>query len=321
MALGTGGASQLGQGLGLPEEASLNLVHRALELGVNTFDTGKYQQSEMLLGRALAGTPRDSYVLTTKFYPFAADGSLRPHDDFKAALDDSLTQLKTDHVDVYMLHGVPDARYPEVMERFGDAIVSVRQQVLATGIGITETEDEPGHGMLTQALATDIFDVIMVHYNLISPNASVSILPLAKQKDVGVMVMCAVRTFIARPELLRAVISDWKEAGLLARDAVPDDAPLDWVLGPGVDSVTDAAYKFAAIPDSVSTVLTGTGNIHHLETNVAATLGQSLPDEVVKRLNDTFIPVGRNVSVKFGVTDAGLRTITGVRLIPEQLAR
>jgi aryl-alcohol dehydrogenase-like predicted oxidoreductase len=81
----------------------------------------------------------------------------------------------------------------------------------------------------------------------------------------------------------------------LADDAVPDDGPLDWVLGPGVESLADAAYRFAAESRAVSTVLTGTANLRHLEENVRSILGPPLPEATSERLRTTFIPANKSV--------------------------
>ena len=108
--------------------------------------------------------------------------------------------------------------------------------------------------------------------------------------------MCAVRGVLLKPERIREVIGEWKAEGLLAGDAVPDDEPLGWLLGPWADSVPAAAYKFAAAHPAVSTVLTGTGRLAHFEANAEAILGTPLPDEVVERAIDLFAPVSRNAS-------------------------
>jgi hypothetical protein len=101
---------------------------------------------------------------------------------------------------------------------------------------------------------------------------------------------------LLRPERIREVVAEWKREGLLARDAVPDDEPLGWLVGPWADSISSAAYKFAAGHPAVSCVLTGTGRLAHLEQNVEAILGGSLPAEIVERAIDVFGPVSRNAS-------------------------
>ena len=70
LGIGSGGANRLGQRHGSDRTDSHRLVRHALDLGINFFDTAPtYGDSESLLGEALAGVPRQSYVLGTKFAP------------------------------------------------------------------------------------------------------------------------------------------------------------------------------------------------------------------------------------------------------------
>ena len=67
LGIGTGGSSQFGQKSNVAEEEVLKLVHRALELGINFFDSSAvYGDSEAILGRALSEVPRQDYILATK---------------------------------------------------------------------------------------------------------------------------------------------------------------------------------------------------------------------------------------------------------------
>src|SRR5581483_6898309 len=96
----------------LAEERAEPIVRRAVELGINFFDTADtYSEgaSERITGRLLARlfSRREEYVLATKvFYPMGAGpndrGLSRKH--ILAALDASLKRLGTDHVDLYQLH-------------------------------------------------------------------------------------------------------------------------------------------------------------------------------------------------------------------------
>jgi L-galactose dehydrogenase len=122
------------------------------------------------------------------------------------------------------------------------------------------------------------------------------VFPLAEAHDVGIVIMCAVRGVLLSGQRIREVVGEWKDEGLLPRDAVPEDEPLGWLTGPWADSVPAAAYKFAADHTAVSTVLTGTGRIAHLEANANAILGTRLPAEIRERVITTFGPVSRNAS-------------------------
>ena len=304
MGLGSGGPSQLGQSTGVPEADAHRVVRRALDLGINLIDTAAdYKESEAILGRALAGVPRDSYILCTKFRPDqnrqdTLDGAvaLRTEQDLIDSLERSLRRLNTDHVDLLQLHGVPAAGYTAIRDRFVPVIKRLQAQGKVRFFGLTDSFAlQDNYAMLRQALADDLYDTLMTGYNLLTPGPEREVLPAAQRQDVGILVMCAVRRKIGRPDQLAALVADLKAQGALAPDALPDDDPLGWLVHDDVTSVTAAAYRFAAGHPGVSCVLTGTANPHHLEDNVRAILGGPLPAADRQRLVATFGPIGRKL--------------------------
>jgi L-galactose dehydrogenase len=297
LGLGSGGASQLGQRYHLTPAESAHVVRRALELGVTFFDTAPgYGRTEALLGQALADVPRSAYVLSTKFHPFAEDASVRTAGQLRRSLEHSLRALRTDHVDVYFLHGVPPERYRAVCDRLLPELRAARGAGLIRHIGITERyQTDHAHVALLRAIEDGAFDVVMVGMNLLSPAAALEVLPRAAARGVGVVVMCAVRSVLTDPAAVRRFVRGWVADGLLRPGLVPEDAPLDWVVDGDARTISDAAYKFAAAQPGVGTVLTGTGNVAHLEANVRAIVGPPLPAATVRRVLDVFGPVQRNV--------------------------
>jgi L-galactose dehydrogenase len=297
LGLGTGGASMLGQQQGLEQAGVTALVRRALDLGINLIDTAPvYKRSELLLGPALAGVPRDSYLLATKFWPNRT-GALQPTSALRASVEQSLRRLKTDYLDLLYLHSVEAERWQKVVEAFQAELEQLRRDGLVRYLGLSEAfHTDHQHLTARSVIPLGLFDVVMVGYNLLSPSASQQVFPLARAHDVGVVAMCAARGALRRPERIREIARGWKQEGLLAEDAVPDDDPLGWVLGPWADSLTAAGYKFAAADPAVSCVLAGTGRIAHLEQNVAAVLGPPLPPAIVQRAIELFGPVSRCVN-------------------------
>lgn len=97
---------------GAPDEAeSIATIHRALDLGIDLFDTAEIygpHDNEVLLAKALAGR-RDRALIATKFgFRMAPDGSIagvdgRP-ENVRRALDGCLQRLKTDHIDLWYQH-------------------------------------------------------------------------------------------------------------------------------------------------------------------------------------------------------------------------
>jgi len=93
---------------------------------------------------------------------------------------------------------------------------------------------------------------------------------------------------LSRVEALEKTIADLKKRRTIPEDALPDKNPLGWLVKNSVESVTAAAYKFAAAPEAVSTVITGTSKLSHLRSNIDAILGSPLATEDMARLNDIF---------------------------------
>ena len=90
--LGCGGSSRLGQSTGKSEAESVALVRRAVDLGVNFFDTAEAYGTETIVGLALRQLPRDSVVISTKSR-IRRGGKLVGGGDVVANLDASLQRL------------------------------------------------------------------------------------------------------------------------------------------------------------------------------------------------------------------------------------
>jgi aryl-alcohol dehydrogenase-like predicted oxidoreductase len=112
----------------LDQERTNVVVHSALENGINFFDTADVYgdwQSEVLLGRALAGR-RDDAVIATKF-GITRDGAFSGAPDYiRSAVEASLTRLGTDHIDLLQYH-FPDGVTP-IAETIG-----AMQELVAAG--------------------------------------------------------------------------------------------------------------------------------------------------------------------------------------------
>jgi len=123
------------------EDAANACVRRALQLGITTFDTADVYagtRAEEVLGRALAGVPRESIEVFTKVYwPTGAGvndrGLSRKH--IMHSIDASLKRLKLEHVDLYQAHRF-DVETPleETMLAFADIV----RQGKALYIGVSE---------------------------------------------------------------------------------------------------------------------------------------------------------------------------------------
>src|SRR5256885_9506183 len=103
--LGCGGFSRLGLGTGKSEGEAVALVHQALDLGVNLFDTAAVYGTEGVVGQAIKNVPRDSVVIATKAWIPRREGRSAA-DRAVTSIDTSLRLPGTDLVVIFQLHGV-----------------------------------------------------------------------------------------------------------------------------------------------------------------------------------------------------------------------
>ena len=189
VALGRSGikASRLGFGaIKLPEvsreqaSAALNL---ALDLGINFIDTARnYRDSERKIGFAIGGR-RSEFTLATK-------SSGRSSGDAWKDLETSRRELDMDYIDLWQLHSVSGmSEWKQVMGRGG--ALEAAKKALAQGIighiGITIHRDL---GVMREAILSGEFETIMLCHNVLDPEGvGADVLPLAKEHDVGTIIM------------------------------------------------------------------------------------------------------------------------------------
>lgn len=124
---------------GVEKSRGIACVREALDQGITLIDTANVYgrgASESLLGEALAGVPRDRYVLATKLYfPMSETDRGLSRAQVHKQIDASLTRLRTDHVDLYQCHRY-DADTP--LEETMEALTEVVRQGKARWIGFSE---------------------------------------------------------------------------------------------------------------------------------------------------------------------------------------
>ena len=288
VSLGAGGPSRLGSHTHQDETQSRQLVHRALDAGVNLFDVAANYGTEELLGKTLSGVPRSQYLLATKFAP-VVEGEIVSPAAVVASCENSLKQLGTDVIDLYQFHGVEPDHYEAVVDQLYPAVAKLREAGKVRHIGITEYFfRDPAHRMLIRALEGDLWDTMMLKCGILNFSAEQTVLPRAAERGVGVLNMASVRVKLTRPDQLAELISGWKQRGLIAADALPAEDPLGFLRSEQVPSVIAAGYKFACEHPAVSTVIVGTGSVEHFDQNVAALLGDPLPSEHSQRIRELF---------------------------------
>jgi aryl-alcohol dehydrogenase-like predicted oxidoreductase len=288
--LGCGGASRLGiRREAGAEDHAVRMVKQALDLGVNFLDTAQNYETEGIVGKAIAGLPRDRVVISTKKTlptPDQAD----PEAEIIKGLEQSLKLLGTDYIDVYHLHGVEPKDYRFAQERLIAPMRRLKEQGKIRFIGVSEGfVVDTAHTMLADSLKKNLWDVVMVGFNLLNPTARQTIFPLTQKAGVGVLNMFAVRRALSQPKRLQEICAELVEKGAVAKASLDVSDPLGFLLKE-TDAATlpEAAYRFCRHERGVDVVLTGTGNPEHLKENVAAILKPPLPKAALDRLEKLF---------------------------------
>ena len=288
--LGCGGHSRLGQTYGNSVEQSVAVVRAAIDMGINFIDTASAYGTEKIVGEAVRGL-RDKVVISTKT-------AIQPWGEPKAApftgaqvleqLEKNLARLGTDYIDVYNLHGIVERQLGHVSAEIVPALIRAREQGKIRFLGITEHfMADTSHRMLSAAIPTGVWDVVMVGFNLLNPSARRNVLRLTQAHNVGVQDMFAVRRALSNPEGLKEALEAIEKAGQLDRSRIDAGDPLGF-LKDGTEGIVDAAYRFCRHEPGIDVVLTGTGKVEHLKENVASINRGPLPAKMLAKLEELF---------------------------------
>ncbi len=287
--LGAGGPSQLGRKTDRSEEESIALVRRALDMGINYIDTAENYGTEEIIGKAIRGVDRQSLVLSSK-KGASRQGQPVQAKEFAEGVESSLKRLGVDTIDVFHFHGPTLDEYPRVIDELVPVLQSLQRAGKIRHLAVSERfPADLEHRVLRQSIADDIFDVVMVGFNILNQTARKEVLPAAARKGIATECMFAVRRAFCRPARFREILAELSDFGEIDAELAGMTDPLAWALkASDAHSVTELAYRFCRHEPGIDMVLTGTGNVQHLEENVASMLRPALPAEVTRRLRRMF---------------------------------
>src|SRR3954463_9891092 len=245
------GASSLGaefRSIDLGE--ALQSVRVALDCGMNFIDTSPYYgrgMSEVLLGVALEGVPRDSYTLCTKLGRYAP-----AHFDFspkrvEESIDVSLERLRTDPLDIILCHDVEFVDLDYVVNETLPAVRKAQQQGKVKFVGVS------GYPMKMFRYVADRapLDVILSynHYTL-QNTMLLDLVPYLKAKGIGVM---NAAPFSARL-LTSAPLPKWHKAPVYVRDIAAKAAKKCAESG---SDIAKLALQYSIANPEMTTCITG----------------------------------------------------------------
>jgi aryl-alcohol dehydrogenase-like predicted oxidoreductase len=291
LGVGTGGPSRVGLRTGGDDRSAADAIRYALDLGVNFLDTAEAYGTERVVRQAISGVRRQEVVLSTKISHWEELDQATVEEK----LDERLTELGTDYIDICHFHAVRAEKYPWLAQELYPGLERAREKGKVRWLGITEAFiPDPGHQTLSLALDDGFWDVMMVGYNLLNQSAERRVFPQAEEQGTGILAMFAVRLALSRAERLTEVVGDLIERGEIDADELESlggskDDPLGWfVRESGASSLQDAAYRFVRHHPAVHVTLSGTGNTRHLEQNSESVQKPPLEPEAVNSLRRLF---------------------------------
>jgi 1-deoxyxylulose-5-phosphate synthase len=287
----------------LSEEVSRPFIQRALDLGVNFFDTANVYsdgQSELVLGRAIRDfTRRDEVVLATKVW-----GPVRPGPNGRglsrkailSEVDKSLKRLGTDYIDLYIIHRF-DYETPlmETLETLNDVVRAGKVRYLgASSMHAWQFMKAIG---LQRANGWATFISMQNYYNLLYREDEREMLNLCRSEGVGVTPWSPLargrlaRPWSEEPETERAKNDSFAKK-LFTKTADMDKPVIDRVnelanerkLPPSQIALAWVLHKPA-----ITSPIVGATKPHHLEDAVAA-LSVKLSEQEIGRLEEPYQP-------------------------------
>jgi len=287
------GASSLGaefRSIDLNE--AMKCVGVALDSGMNLIDTSPFYgrgQSEVLLGYALQGIPRDSYYLCSKLGRYAG-----AHFDFSAkrvmeSVDISLERMRVDHLDIILCHDIEFVDLSQIVNETLPAIRKIQQQGKARFVGIS---GYPMH-IFRQIAEQCELDVILSynHYTL-QNDMLAGLVPFLQEKEIGIM---NAAPFSARL-LTNAVLPAWHKATDDVRQICRRAA--EHCSKAGVD-IAQLALQYSIANHDLSTCIAGSANpgrVKQWAEWIEEPLDQSLLGEVheiLRPIHNWFYTEGR----------------------------
>ncbi|RLM59281.1 aldo/keto reductase [Halobellus sp. Atlit-31R] len=287
----------------LDEDAGIELVDRAIELGVNFFDTANMYsrgESERVLGTALSEYDRDEFVVASKVY-FQMDdddpnsGGLS-RKAIEQELDSSLDRLGMETLDLLQIHRWDyDTPIEQTMRTLDDAVRRGKARHLGASSMWAHQFASAQH--TADRLGLTPFSTMQNHYNLLYREEEREMLPLCEAQGVGVVPWSPLaRGRLARPH---------EKADATTRGESDDHARRHPYLEGGGREVNERVQELAAekgvkmaqiglawlfADDRVDAPIVGTTSVEHLEDAVEAlSIGLSASD--VEYLEAPYEPV------------------------------
>jgi 1-deoxyxylulose-5-phosphate synthase len=285
----------------LTESESRPFIKKALELGINFFDTANVYSdgsSEEIVGRALRDfTNRDDVVLATKVHGRmrqGANGAGLSRKAIMSEIDNSLKRLGTDYVDLYQIHRWDyETPIEETMEALHDVVKAGKARYIGASSMYAWQFLKANH--VAEKNGWTRFVSMQNYLNLLYREEEREMLPLCKEEGIGVIPWSP----MARGRLTR----DWeetstrKESDEFGKTLYSHTEEADRQVIERVKAIAEkrgvpraqVALAWVLQKEPVTAPIIGATKLHHLEDAVAA-LSLGLTQEEIASLEEPYIP-------------------------------
>ena len=270
------GAAQFRSATGMDGPTSEKVLNAALDAGLNLIDTAEcYGDSEVFVGNAVSHR-RDEYYLITKWGHKAAQLTQTKWTVplVRESIEASLERLKTDHVDMLLMHSPADAAL--ITDELIDAMVEVKRAGLTKFIGYSGDNDDAMY-----AISTGAFDCLETSVSIFDQQVLAEVLPAAERANMGVIVKRPLANAIWRYGVpATSEINPYHQCyfdRFTAMDFTPADIGFDGTWA-------ELAIRFAAYAPGVTICIPGSTNAGHVVENIANFEAGPLDEAIVAKL-------------------------------------
>ncbi|KRT77397.1 MAG: putative oxidoreductase [Armatimonadetes bacterium CSP1-3] len=294
------GAWAIGREWGpVDDRDSMTALHRALDLGVNFFDTADVYGSERLLAR-LRQERREPFYVATKagrrLRPHVADGYNRQN--LTAFVEDSLRALRTETIDLLQLHCPPTEVYsrPEVFGMLDD--LAAQGKIRYYGVSVEKVAEA------LKAIEYPHVQSVQIIFNIFRQKPEEEFFPAARRRRVGILARVPLASGLLTGKMAPATAfapDDHRnfnrhgeafdrgetfagvdfEEGLAAVEEVRPLVPVG-------ASMAQLALRWILMFDAVSSTIPGAKNPAQVEDNVRAADVPALPDAAMARIREIY---------------------------------
>jgi len=276
---------------------SLAAIEKAIDLGINLIDTADAYgagHSECLIGQVLQAKHSNCFVATKggnqRRDPFPSQQNFS-HDYMLMACESSLRRFRRQVIDVYQLHPRTPAEGMEVIGNspVWEALDELKKSHKIRFIGVSIIKPEEG----IELINNNRVDVLQIGYNIFSRASEDKLLPLAKEKNIGIIVRLPLGSGLLTGKFTEKTVFEDTDHRSKSLPLEKLKLGIDYVnrlraIGEKMQlSTAELALKFVLSNPAVTCVIPGAKRPSQVEQNARAGENPILPEDVIKEIKQT----------------------------------